>query len=410
MRKLYSAFLSLFSLSILSRRSYFILIGLVLPIVPQLSAQVSSYNDQTLKPIEGAGHDYIKLLAETVNPSNGSLNINVTPPLAPSRGFTVPFTVGYGSGGAYAVTAEPSSPRSVAGGGWSFNLPSISDDIYSTQAYIGGQNGVSCEFATDFLMTDLGGVQHDLNLALASYVATPGGSGLQYEPCGSANMQGGDTVVGATLTGVQSPGSVTVSYVDVRDLQGFHYHFTGLTGGGPTTSTQPDYIEDRNGNRAVFQTSNGFGYTDTNGRTAVAIPANAMQPSGSSTVTVSGLPYLVSWRQAAANYSVPYQRSYEVGSPYGCDNLAAVNSSESVISSILLPNQQSYQFFYGDNPTDPSLANPYGLISEIIYPNGGWLNTPGSSVTLRTNSYPFQPLLEMGLQIPAGAVLNISLQ
>ena len=39
------------------------------------SGQITSVTNQTSTPIQGAGHDYIKMLSETVNPSNGSASI-----------------------------------------------------------------------------------------------------------------------------------------------------------------------------------------------------------------------------------------------------------------------------------------------------------------------------------------------
>ncbi len=48
-------------------------------------------------PIEGSGHDYIKMLSETVDPSNGYVRLNINFPVPESRGFTVPFGVAYDS-------------------------------------------------------------------------------------------------------------------------------------------------------------------------------------------------------------------------------------------------------------------------------------------------------------------------
>lgn len=49
------------------------------------------------------------------------------------------------------------------------------------------------------------------------------------------------------------------------------------------------------------------------------------------------------------------------------------SSSEYVISRIDLPNGQSYHFYYGTDNPDSTLNNPYGLLSEIVYPSGAWI-------------------------------------
>ena len=46
-------------------------------LVAACQAQVNNVTDETSTPIEGAGHDYIKMLSETVNPANGSVPVAV---------------------------------------------------------------------------------------------------------------------------------------------------------------------------------------------------------------------------------------------------------------------------------------------------------------------------------------------
>jgi hypothetical protein len=46
----------------------------VLLVVSAAQAQITDVNDTTSTPIEGAGHDYIRALSETVNPANGSVS------------------------------------------------------------------------------------------------------------------------------------------------------------------------------------------------------------------------------------------------------------------------------------------------------------------------------------------------
>src|SRR5581483_12444771 len=59
--------------------------------VPGFS-QIATVDNSTLRPVDGAGHDYIKLLSETVNPANGSVSLRIDIPTAKGRGLTLPFS------------------------------------------------------------------------------------------------------------------------------------------------------------------------------------------------------------------------------------------------------------------------------------------------------------------------------
>jgi hypothetical protein len=61
------------------------------------SAQITNVTGDQAPPIEGVGHDYIHLLSETVNPGNGSISVRINLPVPVSRGFNVPFAIGYDS-------------------------------------------------------------------------------------------------------------------------------------------------------------------------------------------------------------------------------------------------------------------------------------------------------------------------
>jgi hypothetical protein len=130
-------------------------------------------------------------------------------------------------------------------------------------------------------------------------------------------------------------------------------------------------IEDRNGN-LITGTDSGnsaFSYLDTAGRTVIS--TNGFGPSGTTnTVTVGGLAYHATWKTVTSNYTVGTNQIPVTGST--CANTPASDSeSQTVISQITLPNGQSYKFFYGTDNPDPSFQNPYGLLSEIDYPDGG---------------------------------------
>src|SRR5690242_5636611 len=62
-------------------------------------AQIQSTGSTTSTPIQGAGHDYIKMLGETVNPASGSLSVRIQLPTPKGRGATMPFSLAYDSNG-----------------------------------------------------------------------------------------------------------------------------------------------------------------------------------------------------------------------------------------------------------------------------------------------------------------------
>src|SRR6185312_11586041 len=48
-------------------------------------------NAETATPVPGAGHNYVNLLNETVDPASGNVSISIAPPMPKGRGITVPF-------------------------------------------------------------------------------------------------------------------------------------------------------------------------------------------------------------------------------------------------------------------------------------------------------------------------------
>jgi hypothetical protein len=63
--------------------------------------QVLNVTDVTSTPIPGAGHDYIKMLNETVNPADGAVSIRIGTPVPPGRKLTLPFAFAYDSNGVH---------------------------------------------------------------------------------------------------------------------------------------------------------------------------------------------------------------------------------------------------------------------------------------------------------------------
>jgi RHS repeat-associated protein len=97
-------------------------------------------------------------------------------------------------------------------------------------------------------------------------------------------------------------------------------------------------------------------------------------PSGTTnTLTVSGAQYQATWTTTSASYSVPPPVEVNAQPGQYCIAWPSVSATETVISSITLPNGGKYQFYYGTNPNGAVYNNPYGLLSEIDYPDGGWV-------------------------------------
>ena len=104
---------------------------LLLVATPAARAQLTNVDDATAVPIEGAGHDYIKALSDTVNPANGSVSLRINLPIPKGRGITPSFSIAYDSGGVNHIEgAAPGSGiwaanNSSATGGWSFAVPNL---------------------------------------------------------------------------------------------------------------------------------------------------------------------------------------------------------------------------------------------------------------------------------------------
>ena len=109
-------------IAILWMLTAFSLATCVLPAPGYASAQSNVITDQTSTPIPGAGHDYIQMLAETVNPANGSLSLHINLPTAPGRELSLPFGLSYGTGSA-CVPGPVGNWSPCGGGGWNTTVP-----------------------------------------------------------------------------------------------------------------------------------------------------------------------------------------------------------------------------------------------------------------------------------------------
>ena len=390
----------------------------VLAVVPA-HAQVTKVSDDVSTPIEGAGHDYIHELSETVNPANGSLSVRIQVPVPKGRGFTIPFSFNYDSNTIHHLVPQENLPGwaewvsnlgYVSGGGWSYGVPVASATWTPVKYYTGQGDGSvppnavydTCDNWSNYMFSD-GSSQHSLGLA----TQVPEGNNT----CTLAGdtRQSGDAEVQGYLFGNADPYfnplAPNPSPLVASTADGTLYTFPNFSHVSDTSpgvySGLPSKIEDRNGNlitvtdndstllhSSLDHTWGSFTFTDTAGRTL--INSNGFAPiDGINTVTVSGTSYVVSWGYTNAAWGFQYGTDYTwagtwPGSPAtggpdgqgGIDNVCysgmpSVQDRQAVVSAISLPNGKEFQFRYGDDPNLPqNFRNPYGLLAEIDYPTG----------------------------------------
>jgi len=405
----------------------------------------ASVTAETATPIPGVGHDYIHLLAETVDPSSGAVSISITFPVAASRGITMPLSLSYHSSGVFQVS-EPHSlglithcPTNAVdyaipfgtGCGWQYGVPSLS---YSNQVVtpLSGPPGGSCLIDNHYTFTEPQGTGHDL-YGLAETWQTNANS-ICPSPLGGPTIPPAeswqDDEVTAELpqagagTGGAAPVGLTVS-----DSKGTVY--SNFTPFGPSETDfdyfVPEQIEDRNGNiirasHSYNNTNNQYNVslTDTAGRSAATVSGTGLS-STTDTVTSGGISLGVEWSTTAASYAYewalpPTQNANDMSisivnsngfGSYCPQNGFSVSSAQiDVVSAINLPNGQQFTLYSGNsNPTDSTILNPYGLLNEIVYPSGGWVKytyMPNPTYSLGATLAAWEPVNGGGEQEEAG--------
>ena len=377
-------------------------------LVCAVQAQILNVGDDTAGPMPG-GHSHIHLLSETVNPANGSVNLNITLPTAKGRGITLPFALTYNSGQVhhfvsqgpfYGIALIPDNSPQV--GGWANSLPVLSLGTFSFTSQPPKNPtytppAETCNYTTGYMFEGhalyLFGIQNPSPTTEANYdfnCANPIGG-----PSYSLSSKGGDREFYGVFPSNCSNDNAACAVngtdpVNVYDRAGTVYSFTPknpifpfstgatLNGAGNTESFQypgmfywPTSVEDRNGNTIRF-TANSYGgvtVTDTLGRMAINTNDNAAP----TTVVVGGLLYAIAYTTVRAQYRVGVQQVFPyLGSPQtSCGVQPVVNDTQRVIQTITLPNQTQFYFHYGTDTSDPNFQNPYGLLNEIDYPGGG---------------------------------------
>jgi RHS repeat-associated protein len=350
-------------LSALRLSRYFLISILCLVLVPTHGyPQILAGPTTQTPPIPGAGHDYIKMLSETVNPANGSVDLRIQLPVPAGRKLTLPLAVTYDSSGLYHIEGEPNGVGewfATPGAGWSFSLPYVTYNIVP-QTYMVQQTPptyATCTVDTDYVFHDTSGAVHPLRLA---WVENAQSSACENDPYSPYNwVTGGDDIYQATLLSQQ-----TAPPPSIADADGTVYSFGRNSYPWINEfSYAASSVEDRNGNVITISTSSsGVSVTDTLGRTAASI-SGSFSSGGTTTITIPGLgePYTIAWGTATPNYSVhPTNRA--PGDQ--CQNPTNVTVPKTVITSVTLPNGQEYQFSYDST---------FATLSKVVYPTGGYV-------------------------------------
>jgi len=227
------------------------------------AAQISNVTNTTSTPIQGTGHDYIKLLSETVNPANGSVSVRIALPTAKSRGITLPFSIAYDSNGVrhlepalypnFGSVVWKNDNGYLAQGGWSYSIPLLNLDQWNeTTCVVTGFDGSNpictyydCWYSSGYIFRDASGSRHDMATS-SQYVNDP--MAAQY--ChGIPSNGGGDGQLLGSLTSNRGDGTYNPLPFVVSGHDGTVYYFDGTASvpGGtlPTSFILPTYIKDR---------------------------------------------------------------------------------------------------------------------------------------------------------------------
>jgi RHS repeat-associated protein len=363
-----------------------LLIVLTLLLIPGANAQVPVYpsgNNIMTTPSPGSGHDYIKMLNETVNPANGSVNVRVEAPVRKQRGeVNSPYYIfGYDSPGVsfptgsvtFVSVGPPGNSQAGLAIQWKDSSTSNCGGALLPGAFIAnagvGQTcsqyvGLStvvlpnannpgaplitatCDYYTGFVYTDPFGSSHNLNL---QWIVKNGGGadlgcGWYGEPASSFITSGGDSLYQAGFYPL--PGAIPAC-------------------GGTSCPMSPSYVADSHG-RTVVGTSVA-NLEDTNGNQYVPAPQTTLTNFQVTSIAVPGMAnsYQLTYGTTTRNYT-PSSTFLSSLSSSGCpSSLPSENDSKTVVSAITLPNGKQYQFQY-----DPT----YGLLTKITYPTGGWVS------------------------------------
>ncbi|MFZ1971656.1 MAG: RHS repeat-associated core domain-containing protein [Candidatus Acidiferrales bacterium] len=409
------------------RRS--LIVGLLLFAVsfgPAAHAQVTSPPDITNKPIPGVGHDYIHMLSETVNPADGTVNLKIDLAVPPGRSISLPFAITYNSGSEYYVSSyQPGYLgtfllQSPSYGGWGNSLPFVSFAASAIQ-YPSGPPGSptgTCYFSVGYSFHDSSGAAHSLDMSAmgpppSTYAncTDMGGKIPSFFPVN----YGSDNQAYGVFTGLCTNPQQSVPYsctpygqppLEVFDAAGAVYSFPASyvvyqNGSGPEAITWPTSIEDRNGN-IIRINSGGNQVTDTADRSLVSLTypgGSTVNPTG---ISAGGLAYTLGYANYPSTFSAPGPAEQlpplgESTIPSGltCGFQGTNGGSLSLLHTITLPNNKTYTFSYDST---------YGLLNEIIYPDGGWVKYTWEMSPVYTQSAVYSGLEQSGYLLQNGCV------
>ena len=356
---------------------------------PAMTAQQQlPLGDDVAHPMPGTGHDYIHALAETVNPANGTVNLKLNMPTPKERGLSLPFAITYNSGEVFHFSQSLTdcggldSSQCPSGAktdrtfvGWGDTIPYAvfsTTKLHLPPPHFQGGSGNSCTVSTSYNFYEVTGGGHALGLAFIS-PSTDGSDACADSLPFAASSGGGDSQVRSSSSYCNGVDSESSDCFDgkpafkVTDAEGTVYSF--LAGGnvsGP--AFQFPHIEDRNGNGigvsgCVYCTNVPLTVTDSLGRQLINISYKGWQPTG---YTVGGLSYTPVYTTTSAHWSAnPIQINPGTDPDVACNaNFEVTGTETPAIGSLQLPNGKQYTFKY-----DPV----WGLLSEVDYPDGGWV-------------------------------------
>jgi len=182
--------------------------------------QLTGVTDATSTPTQGTGHDYIKLLDETVIPANGSVSLRIQVPTPPGRKLSLPFAFAYDSGsvrtpqglgdGTGRASLVPTS-QYLVNDGWSYGVPLAGQLSGTFGSDINGNP--TCYYATGYTFQDSAGTRY--SFPLKTFVHSRG----------ICNGQIDTTSGSADFYSTSTPG--IGGLVTVTDLHGTVYNFPG---------------------------------------------------------------------------------------------------------------------------------------------------------------------------------------
>ena len=354
-------------------------------------AQVSDPVVAGQAPIPGAGHHYIGVGTETVNPADGSLTFDLPLPLPGGRQLAMPFGIRYlasdqfhpfgNSGSAFTVGWQVNQTTPLQVAGWSYLLP-----VYTAEAYAkwNGTTGpppnnthLLCDQTENYLFTGFDGARRILGFGSQF----PDPSFPDTQSCQSQPVNGvmQSSIHGWFATTPQCTPGQGYPPITVTDPAGTAYQFPtgfgfGLGENGPPTlwGLLAQTITDKNGNQISLKNNQvspqgviSYGanaYMDTLGRQVVSW--TGLGKNGD-TIAIAGLSGNITLHWGAATVSFPESGTMAYGTST-CTMTPGGTSPAQIpfLTEIDLPNGQKYTF-------TPDAT--HGRVGQINFPGHGYV-------------------------------------